>query len=920
MANKETKSLFRVPDLEATDGEILDFRDRHFNDEAVYRCRDLERAALNLHYTLGHQWIELDSSMLIDGVRGYVFKEIDTGEDGEMPRPVTNYIAPSVEVELSSLGKRELTPNVITTSRDPKVAAAAKTAKNILEDRMKKLNWPSMRELVTYLTVVTGTGALKSYWDETFTELTRIANPEAVKCIGCETTLASPYVESEKLSGLSNPAIASPVPSDDPEAPELSSLNACPTCPEPTPLEPYSMTPEEAESGEDYFGRPMGMSVPKGNTAIEVVSPFDLFPQNGGVGLDPENCKVWGQCTVRDLDWIEERYPEACYELMPEDPQELMKLHPILGEWSVLGLYNPAMDSGIYENHLRVYEIHSDKTYRFPLGRSIVIAGDKILENGTLYRQVENESGSMVMVPKVKYAAARFKVRHGEFWGQGLVDDLISPQNRINGMDAQVIEARERMGSPNLLVPEDADMSGPEWNARYGAGKIMRYHANPAFPNSKPEVFGSILMPTEVYQERDRIVGDMKQVAGPQDVEIGEAPRNISTTSGLQLLGEQAERRRAPRERALIAMFESIWEHQLKLLWAFRAEPDDYDLQNEDGDWETRQFTRVDIFGQHKVIIEKQAFVNKSLQQSEGTREALADGLYNINSAAARKRILELRNLPTDVNDDENYQVDNSKAQYVDFVDEGIIPSIDETQDNFMIHKEVLGNLLQSPQGKRLEKAAGWPQILKLIAGWELELGNAEMADQAAIQFYGSRHLPPDQANEMYAQGILQFQAQEDQFNQMSKAGEQMAQETGVPPPMAMAPPMPPPPPVFLPAAKEDKVYMTWMKMISAQMAPQGDPMMPGAPPQPLQLPPELDSFMKFRAVVDAYRLLALEQEAKMMMGMPVAGAPSGQPGMGGAPTPQPGLDFSGPPNAPNSPNPPVAPGVGGQTPKGGPR
>lgn len=922
MANKQQgyKSQFRVPDLEAETSDILEYKSRHFNHEAVYRCREMERAAINTHYTLGHQWIELDSSMLVDGVRGYVFKEQESSEDNEMPRPVTNMIAPAVEVELSSLGKRELTPNVVTTSRDPKIEAAAKTAKNVLEDRMKKLGWNSSRELVTYLTVVTGTGILKSYWDETYTDTTMIANPNAMKCIGCETIVADGMVEKEALGSIKHPEYAEELPlGDDPEQAPMAALGACPTCDIPTPMAPYQVGEEEAQNGSDYFGRPLGLQVPKGNTMIEVVSPFDLFPQNAGVGVTPESCKVWGQCTVRDLDWVEERYPEACYDLSPEDPQELMKLHPILGEWSILGLYNPTMDSGIYENHIRVYEIHADKSYRFPLGRSIVIAGDTILENGTLYKKITNEAGELVEVPKVKYGAARFKVRHGEFWGQGLVDDLISPQNRLNGMDAQIIEARERMGSPNLLVPEDADLSGPEWTTGYGSGKIMRYHANPAFPNSKPEVFGSVLMPSESYQERDRTLADMKQVSGPQDIEIGEAPRNISTTSGLQLLGEQAERRRAPRERALIEMFEAIWEHQLKLLWAFRSEPDDYDMKNPEGEWETRQFTRLDLMGQHKVQIEKQAFVNKSLQQSEGTREAMADGLYNIASASARKRILELRNLPTDVNDNENLQVDLGKRQYVDYMEEMIVPVIDETLDDFAIRFEVLGNLLNSDQGKRKEKSIGWSQILKIITGWELELETAEMADQAAIQFYGSRNLPPEQANVMYAQGTVAFQAQEKSFNKMNESAEKLAAEgTPIDPMMMPQPPQPPPPPVFLPAAKADRIYMIWKNMIAMKLGGGMAPA-PGMPPPEL-LPPEVDSFLQFRAVVDAYRKLAEEKALKSMMGMPAMGAPSGSPDSGmGQPGGQPGLDFANPPNPPNSPNPPVAPGVGGQSPKAGP-
>lgn len=903
----------RVPDLDATEQEILGFRDRHFNYKATYRCLHMERMALAIYYHLGRQWIERDEELLVDGVRGYVFKDAEADGEAEFPKPVTNYIAPSVEVELASLGKRELTPNILTSSRDPRLEAAAKAGKAILEHRLKKLDWASQRELVTYLTVVTGTGCLKSYWDETYTELTTIASPEAQQCIGCGYVLSSPTTET---SLLPQPPLDQPVVPENPDEPETVELSSCPHCG--GQLQPYAPTEEEASEGTDFLGRRLGMEVPKGNTQIEVVSPFDLFPENAGVGVSPSRMKMWAQATVRDLDWIAERYPDRISEIAPEDPRELMSIHPILGEWHFIGRYNAGLDSGIYENHCRVYEIHCEKTYRFPQGRSIVIAGDVILENGPLYRSVTVEGQGVLEVPRVKYSAARFKERHGEFWGQSLVDDLISPQNRVNGLDAQVIEARERMGSPNLLVSEAMELTGPEWNKVYGAGKIMKYNTDPLNPTGKPEQFGSILMPAGVYDERDRIVQDMKQVAGPQDVEIGEAPRNISTTSGLQLLGESAERRRAPRERALIAMYESIWEHQLQLLWTLRSETDEYEEEIEDGSWETKQFDRSAIQGQTKIEIEKQAFVNKSLQQSEGTREALADGLYLLTSAAARKRILELRNLPTDVNEDESRQVEIAKQQWVDFVDEGVIPVVDKSLDNFQIRFEVLGTFLLTDEGKRIEREAMWPQILKLIAGWEDELGMLVMQDAAAFQFYGTRNMPPEQANEAYAQAMVVHQ-QQAEVVEKANASAQEVQKEGIAA-QPIAPPMAPPPPIFIPQSKEDQIYMLWKQMIEqsgqggllvSQPVPGAEVMLDPAAMQPE--PSAVDSFLRFRAVVDAYRMLAQEQQMQAMAGMPAPGAPGTVPGgPGGAPGGGivPGQDFK---NPANPPTPPIAPGVGGQ-------
>jgi hypothetical protein len=873
----------RVPPESATPEQLIAFKDRWFNDMSVVRCREMERMALNIYYTsLDKQWIEPDNDFLSDDLRTWSFKDISMGPGKvQMPQPVTNYIAPAVEIELAHLTKRELTAAVVASGTDPQLEFAARRAKEILEHRLQVNSWPDLREAATHTLVITGTVGLKSYWDESYEDTTTIANPEAQMCSSptCQTVVSSPIVAKSQMEGIRHAETAvDQVPNYEGE--DNAKLTNCPTCEVPTPMVPYTPSPQEAESRLDHFKRPMGLQTPKGNTALEVVSPFDLYPENSGVDVDPAKCKIWGQATPRSLDWLEERYPDRCDELRPDNPAEIMKFHPILGEWQILGRYDSSLDSGIYDNHCRVYEIHALPSYRYPEGRSIVIAGEVVLENGPLLRTVETAEG-VLKVPRVLYSAARFKPVHRQFWGRGLVDVLISPQNRLNGIDAQTIETRLRMGSPNLLASDDMDLTGPEWIAE-GGNKVTRYSRSALDPTATPTIMEGAQMPPFTFNERQQTVQDMKELAGPQDIEQGEAPRNISTTSGLQVLGEQAERRRGPRERSLIAAFEKIWKHQLDLIWALRSEDDEYAVTSPDGAEELIAFNRTAIAGQTKVKIEKQAYVDRSLYQKEGTREAQADGLYILASQASRKRLLELRGLPTDVNPDLNRQVDCAREQWVNFINNGIIPTIDKTLDNHQIRFEVLGEMLLSQEGKRIEREAGWPQVAKAIAGWEEELLQMEVMDQMAVQFYGSRFIDPQAAAEMYAMGMVQFAEAQEQHQQMVQAGEQAIKTAPpspdggmAPPPMATPPPQQPPPPIFLPAAKEDRIFMVWQKLLGLQPGVMAD-----------------EGFLRFRAVYDAYRLYAQEQAMQQAMmgpgGAPTAPGSMGAPEMGGTVPPNP--------------------------------
>lgn len=901
---KDKMNPFRIPDLEADDTTILEFFDRYFNKRSVYRSRSMDRPALSIFYQLGRQWIERDTRILMEGVRGYAYKDIDQPEGTTLPRPVTNLVTSSVEMELSSLSRRELTPVVLTTSKDPRVQEAAKAAKEILEARLKANDWPELREFVTLMTIVTGTGCLKSYWDETWEDQVLKPKKTAVMCQGCGYVVDDPQVSLQKgkETGMFPPEatpeeigqIHPPLPSEE-NASFL--LSGCPDCG--GELASYPVD-EETASGFDSYGSPLGEMRPKGNTVLEVVSIFDLYPENSGVGVDGKTCKVWGQCTPRTMDWVCARYPDKMEQVEPDDPVEIMRYHNLLGEWALIGRFDRGMDSGIFEDYVLVHELISEKSYRFPEGRRIVVAGGVVLFSGPLYRTVQGEDGP-VSVPTVKYATATWKRRIGEFWGQSLVDDLVSPQNRLNAIDAQITEARERMGTPNIMVSESMELTGPSYRDQYGGGKIMQYTTDPMNPTGTPEVFEGSLISGDVYQERDRIIQDMRTIAGPQEIEMGEAPKNVTTTSGLQLLGERAEARRGPRERSLIEMFNKIWKHQLELVWAFRDTSDEYELETKDGSFEMKMYDRTTLAGQTKVIIEKQAYVDKSLYQKEATREAMVDGLLVVDSQLARKRILELRGLPTDINEGLNRQVDLGKRQWIEFVDEGLIPSIDTLLDDYAIRFQALGEQLVSDEGITLSRAFGWPETLKQIAGWEEELQMAEMADAQAVAFYGGR-LDPAQGEQAYAQAMGIHDEQMGKYEEAEAMGAKAAQETGQAP-MIGAPPMPPPPPVFLPPAKEERIYMLWVSkiqkaqmammqeaMATGQMPPGMAPPTPGAEPGMIDPAAEAaakDSFLRFMSVVAAYKLLSEEQAMAMMGGVPGApapGTPTGDPNVGGGP------------------------------------
>lgn len=895
----------RFPGDDAEEPEIREYRERHFSVYATYRTRHLSRIARNIYYNLGKQWIELDTEVVQDGGRGYTFRMMQQGDAPvQLPMPVTNIIAPAVDVEFATLSKRQWTPKVPSYSRDPRLQAAAKVADDVLKDRLKQLDWDDLRDRFINDLVVMGTATFRSYWEETYYRTTWIAAAEPVQCAGCSSFFSSPTVNEGVFNLVSNgadPKAIGDVPGDFDDI----AIERCPKCG--GNLAPAELT-EEQSHGNDFYNRPLGEYIPAGNTGLELVLPFEYFPENGGIGVDAttNRPRIHGICKVRSLDWVEEHHPDLEGKVEPEDAYDLFREHPLLGEWDIAGRYDNHMDSGLYDNHVRVYDLIAEPCMRFPKGRFIRVVGAAqglIATNGPLIRSVDSLDGTTAEVPVQAVYSAVWKPRSGEFWGKGLPDDLISPQNRINGMDAQTIEARERMGSPNLLVPSDANLQGPEYRTGYGGGKLFFWDPSPMEPDAKPEVFGSILMPSGVYNERAACMEDTTRIIGPADIESGEAPRNITTTSGLQILGEQAERRRATRERGITTVFQKIWEHQLKLLWTLRVDTDSYEHENPDGTWEIKQFDRMALAGQTKVEIERQAHIDASIIIREKTREALTDGLYDPSSPMARKRLLENMDLPTDINEDTNLQIEHAQRQWVDFVDERKVPVIDTSIDDPVIRYKVLGTFLMQDEGLQISEGALWPQLIPILSGWQEYLVELQTQDQVARATYG-QWTAPGQAEQQYAQAKIQHQE--------ALAAHAAAQETsagmGMPP---QPPPQEPPPPVFLPRQPEEKVYLVWQQMLEGS-GDQLQQLIAKASQERMQAPEqvaeEVDTYMRFRAVFEAYRLMS--PETTPMPG--TAGTDPAQEGAQEGAGSQPGMVEQGPPPTQGSPPMPETPVGGG--------
>ena len=467
---------------------------------------------------------------------------------------------------------------------------------------------------------------------------------------------------------------------------------------------------------------------------------------------------------------------------------------------------------------------------------------------------------------------------------------MVPLQRRLNELDAQMIDLRER-GKPNMWLPEGTEV----YTRDDVQGSLVNLYYDSPNPAWEPRmgIFPGIPISGNMYgSERTDILNDMQMVGAPQDIEVGQAPGSVKTTSGLMLLSEEASQKRAPREASLTEMYEGAFQHVLQMTWAFRKEDASYKVQSEGGIYEQKSYTGTDLLGEMTVKMEAEAGYDQTLYNKEAAGEALQMGLYQLDSPAAIDRILDLMKLPKDVNENQTIQVERAEMAWSDFMRQQQVHIPDFTIEDPLTWYAVLGKRWMGDDSYVLQEKAGWREILPAIANWEQKMAEMEAQEAPVKAIYGSQ--PPETWPELYAQGneLVQRSMKAHQDAQRSwEQAAQSAQAEGIEPPM---PPPPPPmtefpkPPVqpFLPEPLNEKIYTVWMRLnppvrkglLGAQSAAAVGVTQPSQERFVV-----LDLLMKMRAVIESYRLM--QQQAAQAAAMAGAGPEAAPPpGPGGAP------------------------------------
>lgn len=862
MADYEQREPKLKPPGKMAKEEVQEFFRCKVAYETSDRCRDASRWRRAELYDEGNQQLRPAFTHAGAGAPAqWIALQYNPSDPLSVPRPVFNEGLPIRQNESARLARPEYKPFVRPSGENPdiKVKLGAQKAKDVLLSELQRMEWDKEEDLFFWGLPTYGGSWVLSWWDQPWTEVVNVPVDTAMACPNrrplesspipgpdgemiqpppsepCEFRLAKPEVSAQEarqdpyLSDLlAEKSFAAPAPS--------LHVSTCATCPDHPPLEKFQPTIEEAD-GKDSLGRPMGEPQPLGQWALKCRSPFDVFPENGGIDIDYANQREITLSHVESLDWIAERWPDKAKDVKPENPAALMEFHPVAGAPDI---YTTGASSKLFTCHARVKEHHKKpwmefdpeaQSYRMNRGRSLIMASDVVLLDGEyLIKSVNDPKKS---VERVWWEYVPFEFREGgrRLAGLGLWDSMFDAQDNVNETASQRQAINRRMAVPTWVKRRG-------WNSEIGTmdgmpGRQWEIDTDPLAPNEIPQIVNNDTAPQGLTQEGEASLAYMNRVGARSELESGRVPNaNLSAATAIaQLLEESAEGRK-PRIRRIRNAFRRLWSHGLRLVSGMWIEPRQYKSEGEDGEERWEALKGLDLQGQTDVDLEPIPISDSPDIKRENVRDLIQLQVIRPGTdPVLDRKIAKALDAPSEFHQDEDLQESAAQREWVEFIQQGKPPCEDPSLDDPMAHYQEHGRACHKESFRDLEERAGWNDALdKVLAGdWDEFLKFVAFLPQ------------------------MQRQLQQAQEAEVAKQAMSMGQP---PPPPNMAPPMPVP-------ALQVRIKQAWTERLLGAGWQSPDP-------------EALEQVLSWRAHIEAHRL-RLEMKQMQAMAAPTAAAPGAE-------------------------------------------
>ena len=382
-----------------------------------------------------------------------------------------------------------------------------------------------------------------------------------------------------------------------------------------------------------YLGKDdEGRDVHEGEVDINVVSPFEIFPDSNTYNKI-EDCKsiiharAYHKDEVRNIWGVD-------VEGKDTDVYSLSNLNSLGG----LGYTGSASAVGktLKKDQVIVLERYEMPTLENPNGRLLIVAGDRLVYIGEL--PYVNALGGKRTFPFVRQVSIQVP---NSFWGISIIERCIPIQRAFNAVKNRKHEFLNRI-SMGVLAVEDGsvDIENLEEEG-LSPGKVLVYRQG----SNIPKLLDGENIPTSFDDEEKRLIDEFANVSGVNDLQNQSVMYGNVSGVVLQLLLEQDEARIQTTIDEIKSSVKNIAKHILRLYKQFAVLPHSTRLVNENGEIEMLYWKNSDLTCED-IVFETESELSQTIAQKRSMiYEILNAGLLQDEdgemSNSTKQKVLE---------------------------------------------------------------------------------------------------------------------------------------------------------------------------------------------------------------------------------------------------------------------------------------
>lgn len=326
-----------------------------------------------------------------------------------------------------------------------------------------------------------------------------------------------------------------------------------------------------------------GKKIKTGDVDISVCSPFEIYPDSA-THESLQECRSLIHARAYTVDEIKQTYG-VDVEGKDINVYSLDGTSVSLGGLGYSGLATKLIET-TRKNSAIVLEKYVKPCEKFPDGRLIIVAGDKLVYDGEL--PYLNGIDGKREFPFVRQICNE---EVGNFWGVSMISRLIPIQRAYNAVKNRKHEYINRLTLGVLAVEDGSvDIDNLEEEG-LAPGKILVYRQG----SSAPKFLGGENVPSDFEKEEEKLLKEFNSLSGTS--EIGSMESVSASLSGvaLELLIDENETRLKFTTDSMKSAIKTMAKHILRLYKQFATFPRLIKIVGDDGTLDVFYFKGNDI-------------------------------------------------------------------------------------------------------------------------------------------------------------------------------------------------------------------------------------------------------------------------------------------------------------------------------------